>query len=53
MHEYFLCRSGWKSQGGSEGRQYICMRILLVTYMIDVEVFEPLYHVDGCVVIVY
>jgi len=51
VDEYFLCHSSWKSQGSGEGRPRICMRILLVRYMVNVEVFESLYHVDGCDVI--
>ena len=53
VDEYFLCRSGWKSQGGSEGRQCIYMRILLARYMVDLEVSEPLCHMDSCVMIGY
>ena len=53
VDEYFLCHYGWKSQGGSKGRQFIYMRILLARYMVDVEVYESLYHVDSCVMIRY
>jgi len=42
VDEYFLCRSSWKSKGINERCQYICMRILLARYIVDVEVFEPL-----------
>jgi len=53
VDEYFLCRSGWKIQGGSEGCQCIYMHILLARYMVDVDIFEPLCRVDSCVVIGY
>ena len=48
IDEYFLYCFGWKSQGSSERRQCICIRILLARYMVDVEVYEPLGHVDCC-----
>ena len=50
VDEYILCRSDWKSQGGSEGRQCIYMRILPARYMINVEV-SVLLRMDGCVVV--
>ena len=53
VDEYFLCCSDWKSQGSSERCQCICLHILLARYMVDVEVSEPLCHVDSCVVIGY
>ena len=53
IDEYFLYYPGWESQGSSERCQWICMRILLPRYMIDVKVFEPLGHVDSCVMIRY
>ena len=53
VDEYFLCCSSWKSQGRSERCQRICMHILLVRYMFDVEVSELLYHVDSCAMIGY
>ena len=53
VDEYFLRRSGWKSQGGNEGCQCIYMRILLTRYMVDVKVFEPLCHMDSCIMIGY
>jgi len=40
IDEYFLCRSSWKGQGSDEGRQCICMRILLARYMVNVKVSE-------------
>ena len=53
IDEYFIYYSSWKSQGNSERYQSICMHILLARYMVDVEVSEPLYHVDSCVIIGY
>jgi len=53
VDEYFLCRSGWKSQGSSERCQCICMRILLARYMVDVDVSEPLCNVNSYIVIGY
>ena len=53
IDEYFLYYSGWKSQGSSERCQCICMHILLMRYMVNVKVFEPLGLVDNCVIIGY